>query len=144
MNTIQTPKTKPLAEIIIFVLIATAVALTVLIFARLGLLPFVSTRSVNGSGAVVISAKEFKFSQSELRVTAGEAVRLTLNNNDRLPHSFDLDEFDIHIYMPGSERVISEFTPTKPGNYTYYCGIPGHEELGMTGTLIVEPGQQNQ
>ena len=26
----------------------------------------------------------------------------------------------------------------KPGEYKYYCTVPGHEESGMTGTLTVE------
>jgi uncharacterized cupredoxin-like copper-binding protein len=30
------------------------------------------------------------------------------------------------------------FTPTTPGMYTFYYGVPGHRELGMHGMLVVE------
>jgi uncharacterized cupredoxin-like copper-binding protein len=26
----------------------------------------------------------------------------------------------------------------KPGTYQFYCSIPGHKDLGMIGTLIVQ------
>ena len=31
-----------------------------------------------------------------------------------------------------------EFTPTEPGEYRFYCSVPGHERGGMAGLLIVE------
>ena len=33
----------------------------------------------------------------------------------------------------------SSFTVTlRPGKYTYYCQVPGHEQAGMKGTLTVK------
>ena len=33
----------------------------------------------------------------------------------------------------------SKFTATlKPGTYTYFCEVPGHEQAGMKGTLTVK------
>jgi uncharacterized cupredoxin-like copper-binding protein len=37
---------------------------------------------------------------------------------------------------PGASNHLS-FTPTKPGNYQFYCTVPGHKEAGMVGTLVV-------
>ena len=38
---------------------------------------------------------------------------------------------------PG-EGGTSEFIPGEPGTYYYICSVPGHRELGMVGTIIVE------
>ena len=38
---------------------------------------------------------------------------------------------------PG-EGGTSQFIPGEPGTYYYICTVPGHRELGMVGTIIVE------
>ena len=38
---------------------------------------------------------------------------------------------------PG-EGGFSEFVPGEPGTYYYICTVPGHREMGMVGTIIVE------
>jgi nitrite reductase (NO-forming) len=38
---------------------------------------------------------------------------------------------------PG-EGGTSEFIPGEPGTYYYICTVPGHREMGMVGTIIVE------
>ena len=37
-----------------------------------------------------------------------------------------------------SEGGTSEFIPSEPGTYYYICTVPGHREMGMVGTIIVE------
>ena len=38
---------------------------------------------------------------------------------------------------PG-EGGTSQFIPGEPGTYYYICTVPGHREMGMVGTIIVE------
>src|SRR6266545_4955086 len=80
-----------------------------------------------------------RFDQAELRARVGETVALRLDNADTMVHSFDIDVFDVHVLMPSDESALALFTPSAPGTYTFYCGVPGHSEAGMVGTLIVEP-----
>lgn len=79
------------------------------------------------------------FDQAELRARVGERVVLRLENSDTLMHSFDIDEFNVHVPMPTGSPALAIFTPTEAGSYRFYCRIPGHTEAGMFGTLIVEP-----
>lgn len=86
-----------------------------------------------------LSSPGFSFDQTELRVRAGELVALRLENPHGVPHSFDIDELDVHVSMPTGQDALALFRPTAPGTYTFYCAVPGHLEAGMRGTLIVEP-----
>ncbi len=81
----------------------------------------------------------FTFDQAELRVKAGETVALRLDNPHVAPHSFDIDELNVHVPVAAGDSSLVLFTPTEPGTYTYYCQLPGHREAGMEGTLIVQP-----
>ena len=39
--------------------------------------------------------------------------------------------------MVGKNGVSTVTATVKPGKYTYYCIVPGHEKAGMKGTLTV-------
>jgi len=86
-----------------------------------------------------LTAAQIRFAPTELRVKAGEIVALHLENRDTTPHSFNIDEFNVHISMPSGESSVALFKAGTPGTYTFYCDIPGHRAAGMVGTLIVEP-----
>ena len=90
------------------------------------------------AGLPALATEDFRFSQSEIRAKVGETVALRLDNNDREVHSFDIDAFNVHAPMPVGESSLALFKATEPGTYTFYCGVPGHTEAGMVGTLIVE------
>lgn len=91
------------------------------------------------ANTLLYTTKEMRFGQTELRVQAGQEVRLQLQNYDMYAHSFDIDELNLHVQMPANDQVIVTFTAPEPGNYTIYCGIPGHKNAGMVATLVVEP-----
>lgn len=91
------------------------------------------------AGLPPLTTPGFSFEQTELTAKANTITALRFDNTHGVPHSFDVDELNVHIPVgPNAESLIL-FTPTTPGTYTFYCGIAGHRELGMEGTLIVEP-----
>ncbi len=86
-------------------------------------------------GAIELGSKSMLFTSSELTSKTGE-ITLTLENEDLWWHTFTIDELDVDLYVPmGAERSVTFDAP--PGEYRFYCGIPGHEAIGMHGTLIV-------
>lgn len=86
-----------------------------------------------------IEMEAMRFQQDEITVNAGQPVTLRLVNRDGYAHAFDMDDFDIHTPLAANETLEISFTPEKPGQYTFYCGSPGHHAAGMVGTLIVTP-----
>lgn len=86
----------------------------------------------------IITAKQWSFSPSVIKVKKGDKVVLKLKTID-VAHSYSIPEFNINADIKPGETTIVEFTADKVGTFTtsckVYCGV-GH--VGMTGTLIVE------
>jgi uncharacterized cupredoxin-like copper-binding protein/mono/diheme cytochrome c family protein len=84
-----------------------------------------------------VTAFDIYFEPKEITIPANTDVPFTLPNDGAAPHNFSIDELGISIDMaPGTteETVIN----APPGEYEYYCNVPGHKEAGMVGTLIVK------
>jgi plastocyanin len=85
---------------------------------------------------ILLGSKNMVYSTSEIQASAGE-ITVTLANEDLWWHTFTIDELGIDLNVPmKAERSVTFKAP--PGEYRFYCGIPGHEALGMEGTLVVE------
>jgi cytochrome c oxidase subunit II len=85
-----------------------------------------------------ISAKNWEFSEKEIRVSKGDLVKLTLSSEDVL-HGFSISEFGIKETLKQGETSTVEFEADKKGTFIYYCSIPcgsGHRQ--MKGKLIIE------
>lgn len=85
---------------------------------------------------MTLSAQNFSFSPSEIRVPAGNAVQIQVASAGGM-HDFVIDELDVRETLQAGRNFI--FTaPRTPGRYAYYCSIGNHRATGMQGTLIVE------
>jgi plastocyanin len=84
---------------------------------------------------------ELAFEKEELTAPAGE-VTLVMENPSSLEHNIAVKDGDIDEKGPVvGEGETSEVTVTlEPGEYTFYCSVPGHEAGGMEGTLTVTGG----
>jgi nitrite reductase (NO-forming) len=74
-----------------------------------------------------------------LHVNLGDVVQVTLINGDGVLHDIAFPDFDAV-----SDQVVSKeasttivFQATQPGEFFYYCTVPGHRQAGMEGKLIV-------
>jgi len=75
----------------------------------------------------------------ELVVNLGDTVRITVINGDPTLHDLKIDEFGVYTgeMVEDEQTVTVEFVADQPGNFDYYCSIPGHREIGMEGLLRV-------
>lgn len=91
-------------------------------------------------GGVTVEALDpAAWSTNEITVKPGDTI--TVVPSGGLEHDFTVDELGIHEVMPvGSTDNITITIPddAAPGEYVFYCSVPGHREAGMEGTLIIE------
>jgi plastocyanin len=98
--------------------------------------------SSGGGETIAFSAPEdgsLKFDQGDVTAKAGK-VTVTFNNPSSVPHAVDIEGNGVDTEtetVTGSEAPPIE-VDLKPGTYTYFCPVGGHEEAGMKGTLTVK------
>jgi len=93
-----------------------------------------------------LQVESFFFKPSRLEVVVNVPVRLTLKSGAFIiPHNFSLHApeagIDISQNIGHGKTLTLEFTPTKLGEYPFYCAKDSHAKKGMTGTLVVKPQQ---
>ena len=94
-------------------------------------------------GTVDISAAadgSLAFDQKELSTSAG-SVTVNVDNPAPLSHDVEIESADGEEV--GKTDLIAEGTTSTtvdlaPGEYVFYCTVPGHREGGMEGTLTVK------
>lgn len=78
------------------------------------------------------------FDQTELTAAAGE-VTIEFTNESGIPHNVEVEGNGVEeVSETISEGSTSLTLTLEPGEYEFYCAVPGHREGGMEGTLTVE------
>jgi uncharacterized cupredoxin-like copper-binding protein len=88
---------------------------------------------------VEIVLDDFLIRPQNLRARAGE-LTFDVTNRGRLGHNFRVrgrggEPVAITTLLPG--RSASETVTLRPGEYKMLCTVGNHEQLGMTGRLVV-------
>jgi plastocyanin len=73
-------------------------------------------------------------------------VTISYTNPSEVPHSLALATADGNVLgqtdeFAGGEQSV-DLTNLAPGEYTFFCTVPGHRQAGMEGTLTVGAGGQ--
>jgi plastocyanin len=104
---------------------------------------------------MVVAIRQRQFEPSRLVLHVGRPTTLTLFNNDAELHAFvpvglftgvevrvsgnGAAEFDENgfkrVIIPSGGRAEFQFIPDRPGEYPFFCDMPGHE---MKATIKVE------
>jgi plastocyanin len=83
---------------------------------------------------------DFRLSTPVLTAT-GPTVSFTVTNDGPTPHNVAVRDANGNVLMTtrdlsrGESQTISAEIP--PGTYVTFCSLPGHESLGVKGTLTV-------
>ena len=102
--------------------------------------PSAASPIAGAADPIAVIERDFEITPAELSVDAG-TVALQVTNEGPTPHNVTVRDADGDIVLAtrnlrrGESEEISG--TLESGEYTTYCSLPGHESLGMVGTLTV-------
>lgn len=92
--------------------------------------------------AVRIDVTAQGFSPSSFEVEKGEKVVLAVTSQDKWDHVFKFKDESLAEVAVGvgfdEVKAITFYAPSEPGEYEFYCDVPGHESRGEKGKIIVK------
>lgn len=79
-----------------------------------------------------------RYSTTTLKARAG-VVTIVMKNTQAIRHDVAIERngFSVKGKLVGKGGTSIVSAQLKRGRYTFYCSVPGHEQAGMKGTLIV-------
>ena len=88
------------------------------------------------AGPVTVDMVEFAFNPATVTVPVGGSLNVT--NSGTMAHNLEVVGQGLTTPdVPAGESAILDVSSLAPGEYEIICTIAGHEQSGMTGTLIV-------
>ncbi len=89
-----------------------------------------------------IELSEGNISPDKLEVSVGEALTLAISATDASRHVFRFEDPSLAAInvslQPGETRAITFNAPSEPGEYAFFCDIPGHAARGERGIMLVQ------
>ena len=93
-----------------------------------------------GSSSISVMLSDFAIEPSELQAPAGSALTIDVMNHGAVAHTFGVVTGDrtyaTSLIAPGASATLS-VPALSDGTYDVKCTVPGHDTLGMTGTLTI-------
>ncbi len=108
-----------------------------IIFVFMGLLVFTGFSSLAQAEPDIyeLTIKDHKFTPDEIRIPAGEKIKLVVHNQDATPEEFESDDFRREKIIPGNSSATIFVGPLKAGEYKFF----GEFNLATAnGVLIAE------
>lgn len=124
----------------------------------LGLAIALGAVAITGAGRapdpIVIEMRYSAFSLEAVTVPVGRPVTFVLRNGDPIDHEWIVGDAASHlrhrtgtepvhaarpteISVPALEERSTTITFPAAGTFSFVCHLPGHEQYGMVGTLVV-------
>jgi uncharacterized cupredoxin-like copper-binding protein len=111
--------------------------------AALGVLPVLLAPYAQAQPVdLAIELFEWGLTPQQIRVAPGEEIHIRLHNNGTVAHNFVIEDhvnYDPLIASGGQANVF--FIAGAAGTFPMFCAVPGHRQLGIEGTFVVNQTQ---
>ena len=84
---------------------------------------------------VMLVIKGHRFEPAELKVPAGQRVKLVVHNQDGTPEEFESHELNREKVIPGGAKATIFIGPLTPGRYPFFGE---YHEATAKGSIVVE------
>jgi plastocyanin len=84
---------------------------------------------------VLLVIKNHRFEPAELKVPAGQKVKLVVHNQDTTPEEFESHSLNREKVVPGGQKATIYIGPLKPGRYTFFGE---YNEKTAQGAVVAE------
>jgi plastocyanin len=79
--------------------------------------------------------KDHRFAPAEVKVPAGQKVKLLVDNQDATPEEFDSHDLNREKVIPGKTKTTIFIGPLKPGRYSF---VGEFNEATANGVVVAE------
>jgi uncharacterized cupredoxin-like copper-binding protein len=89
----------------------------------------------------IVGTDDFRMNPATISVRAGQPLQVTFQNGGEIAHDFTTQQGlgkPVTILEQGGQSGTATVTFDKPGTYKFFCAQPGHDQLGMHGTITVQ------
>jgi plastocyanin len=83
----------------------------------------------------LLTIKNHRFEPAELKVPAGQRVKLIVHNQDSTPEEFESHSLNREKVIPGGAKASIFIGPLKPGRYTFFGEF---NEATAKGAVVAE------
>ena len=84
---------------------------------------------------VLLVIKNHKFEPAELKVPAGQRVKLVVHNQDPTPEEFESHDLNREKVVPAGAKTVIFIGPLKPGRYSF---VGEYNEATAKGVVVAE------
>jgi plastocyanin len=84
---------------------------------------------------VTLVIKNHRFEPAEVKVPAGQKIKLVVDNQDATPEEFESHSLNREKVIPGGQKATIFIGPLKPGRYGFFGE---YNEKTAQGTVVAE------
>jgi plastocyanin len=114
------------------------VALLALAFALVNCPPTSDTQAATNNAITVCAFDSLKYSVKTITMPAPGVLKVTFHNRGSIRHTFTVKSKNFDLEAPGkNDTKTGDLNLDAPGTYDFVCTVPGHEQAGMKGKIVV-------